>query len=264
MRTSWTHRLVAVALLALMGGYLVAEQPKVLRFDPKDYADTTTFKVDRAQYRHRDVTILIIQVRKVDFRSDPPPPLCRAWFEVRMQGKVLRQVYYDDVEALGGYYGIFVPAKQPLSEFFLATKRGDYDSRLLMVGADGSVADLPGGLYFATSDQRFLIGEQQKDQPAVIVVDVASRRVVIDGWKEHAGHALAHWYQDSEGYFFTEFVEGSDDDDMREDRSTAFRLDLVNHRVIRAPMSAKRIAGARRLRYTLESDRLEDCTYKPQ
>lgn len=264
MRASWPHRLAAVALLTLMGGYLVAEQPKVLRFDPKDYADATTFKVDRAQYRHRDVTIRIIQVKKVDRRINPPPRLCRAWFEVRRQGKVLRQLYFDDIESLGGYYGIFVPAKQPLSEFFLATKQGDYDSRLLMVGADGSLADLPGGLYFATPDQRFLIGEQQMDQAAIMVVDVASRRVVIDGWKQHASNSLANWYQDSTGYFFTEFVEGSDDDDMREDRSTAFRLDLVNHRVIRAPMSAKRIAGARRLRYTLESDRLEDCTSKPQ
>lgn len=110
----------------------------------------------------------------------------------------------------------------------------------------------------------FSLGSNEMDQPAIMVVDVASRRVVIDGWKQHASNSLANWYQDSTGYFFTEFVEGSDDDDMREDRSTAFRLDLVNHRVIRAPMSAKRIAGARRLRYTLESDRLEDCTSKPQ
>ena len=260
---AWVSGLAVIAL-PLMGGLAAADRAKVIRFDPKDYADSSTFRVSRAQYPHHGVTIRVIQVEKIDGRTNPPPRLCRAWLEVRMQGKVLRQLYFDDIESMGWFYGIFIPHNQPLDDYFLATKHGDYDSRLLMIGADGSLTNLPGGIYFLTADRRFLVGEQAKDTHALIVVDVASRRVVIDGWNQHAGNEVAKWYLDATGYFFTEYAEGSDQGPAREAPGHAFRLDLDRHRVVRVPMSAQHLSAAKRIRYDFDLHGARDCTSIPQ
>jgi len=67
------------------------------------------------------------------------PSDCRAWLEVRQGGRVLHQAYFDDIDAVGDDYGIFLPEHQPLADYFLAFKAGDYDPRLLLVGKDGAL-----------------------------------------------------------------------------------------------------------------------------
>src|SRR6266853_422107 len=146
-------------------------------FAPDDYPPTI-FSVTQANFPHGDVTVRVIQARKRT-PGGTSPFTCRAWLETRKGDRRLQRIYYDDIEAVGFSYGIFVPKHQPLTEYFIAIKEGDYDGRLLLVAKDGSVANLPGGFYFETPDRRFLIGEHATDGNSVLVVDIAGRQVII-------------------------------------------------------------------------------------
>lgn len=229
---------------------------KVRAFDPKAYP-SETFQVTEGRFALGDVTVRIVQAKKTTYDSSPPSA-CRAWFEVRKEGHLLKRLYYDDIEALGGWYGIFVPKRQPLPDYFVAVKRGDYDGRLLLVARDGSLADLPGGDFFLTADKRFIVGEHEMDTDVLVVADLAQRQIVIDGEKSREIPQVAAWYQDALGYFYTEGDDWYPEGMPQERKGYVFRLDLVRHRVVKARMSAASLAASHKVAY--ESVSKEDCS----
>ncbi|HEY1204089.1 MAG: hypothetical protein ABSH46_21285 [Bryobacteraceae bacterium] len=229
---------------------------KVQAFDPEAYP-SETFRVTEGRFLLGDVTVRIVQARKTTYDTSPPSA-CRAWFEVRKQGRLLKRLYYDDIEALGGWYGIFVPKKQPLPDYFVAVKQGDYDGRLLLVARDGSLADLPGGAFFVTPDKRFIVGEHSMDTDVLAVADVARRRIVIDGERSREIPQVAEWYQDASGYFYTEGEDWYPGGMPPERKGYVYRLDLMDRRVVKTRMSPASLAEARRVAY--ESLGEENCT----
>jgi hypothetical protein len=147
--------------------------------------------------------VRILEARKVTPDASSPHA-CRAWFQVEKGNRLLRQLYDDDIDPSGFSHGIFLPKRQLLPDYFVAVKEGDYDGRLLLVAKNGTLKNLPGGFYFLTTDQNFVIGEYATDSSALIVVDVGRRQVIIDGSKRREIPAVKNWYQDHAGYFFTE------------------------------------------------------------
>src|SRR5437879_13728514 len=198
-----TSSLVLVLfILCVLGAPSYTAAQKVQAFKPKDYP-AGQFQVSENHYTHGQVTVRILQAKKATPDSSSPHT-CRAWFEVEKENRLLKRLYYDDIDASGFSYGIFVPKRQPLPDYFVAVKEGDYDGRLLLVAKDGTLANLPGGFYFLTTDQRFVIGEHATDSSELVVIDVVRRQVVIDGGKSREIPQIENWYQDGAGYFFTE------------------------------------------------------------
>ena len=150
-----------------------------------------------------------------------------------------------------------------MPSYFVAVKEGDYDGRLLLIGKDGSLADLPGGFYFATDDKRHLIGLHATDSSSLVVIDVAKRRVVIDGEKEGLPE-IDSWYHDGTGYFFTRVDESGTSDKPKESRDPVYRLDLTNHRVDKVSMSAPAWVAAHRVDYDFDPRELTDCSSAAQ
>src|SRR6266404_2667634 len=118
------HLLPLLVALCFADGFQQAVAQQVQRFDPKAYP-SGSFRISRHEYPHGEVTVRIIQAKRVGAFSSEAPSYCRAWLEVRSD-RLLKRVYYDDIEPLGFSYGIFVPKRQPLADFFLAVKEGDY------------------------------------------------------------------------------------------------------------------------------------------
>jgi hypothetical protein len=250
----------ALLLIFLISSHLSASGQQAKRFDPKDYP-AGTFQVSRHDYPIGNYTIRIIQVRKVDDRNDSPPSLCRAWVEVRSGDRILRQIYYDDIDAVGGDYGIFVPEHQPLKDYFISLKTGDYDGRLLLIGRDGSLTNLPGGGYFLTPDKRYLISSHASDYESLVVVDVARRQIVIDGEKEELPN-VGDWYLDNDGYFFTEYNYTGQ---LRKPHQTTVaitRLDLKHLKVKREEIGAELLKSLRKIKYDPWQNS-SDCTSAP-
>jgi hypothetical protein len=222
----------SLLMISLVIGPQVASGQQSQRFDPKSYP-AESFHVSRHDYPIGDITVRIIQVVAAE-------DACRAWLEVRERGSVVRQVYFKDVDAVGGYYGIFLPNHQPFDDFFVALKFGDYDGRLLIVGKDGSLTNLPGGDFFLTPDKRYLIGSHNSDYQSPFVIEVARRRIVIDGAKEKLP-GVGDWYVDGAGYFFTEDDESGELQNPDQKTVTIYRLDLKSMKFSRGVMTKARL-----------------------
>jgi len=251
--------LVLIVFLVLSARPYAAAQ-KVQAFNPKDYP-SGTFQVTENHYTHGQVTVRILQAKKATPDASSPHA-CRAWFEVERENRLLNRLYYDDIDASGFSYGIFVP--KPLPDYIVAIKEGDYDGRLLLVAKDGTLANLPGGFYFLTNDQRFLVGEHATDSSGLVVVDVVRRQVVIDGGKSREIPPVENWYQDGVGYFFTEPEASDHGFPPREQQGFAYRLDLEHRKVVKAAITSRELAAARKISYDFDPRRNEDCTSKQQ
>jgi hypothetical protein len=237
-----------------------AEEPQA--FALSDYPPKI-FQVTQANFPNGDVSVRVIQARK-RIPGGSTPFVCRAWLETRRGDQLLQRVYFEDIDAAGFSYGIFVPKRQPLPDYFIAVKEGDYNGRLLLVAKDGNVTNLPGGFYFVTRDRRFLIGEHAEDGSYLVVIDVAQRQVVLDAEMLRDIPKVANWYRDEDGYFFT----GTDESDQgfrpREMRGFIYRLDLKTHKVARTSVTQKKLAIARKIKYDFDPRKKQDCTSAPQ
>jgi hypothetical protein len=235
--------------------------PKQPAFNPKAYA-ASRFKVTQQQFSHGDVTIRVVEVKSKEVQAEPH--FCRAWLDVEKEGSLIRRFYYGDIEPVGFSYGIFVPKTQPLDDFFVAVKEGDYDGRLLLVAKDGSVSELPGGFYFLTSDKRFLVGDYATDDSALVVVDVALRRLVIDSRNDSTVPEILDWYHDPSGYFFNTKDDSYKGWPPRAQAGTVYRLDLTRRNVSKTSMGASELASAHKVTYDFDPRQKKDCTATPQ
>jgi hypothetical protein len=233
-------------------------------FDPKAYASSRDLHISTHDYRHGKVIVRVSQVKRTRASSSIAPEACRVWLEV-WRGSLIKQIYYDDIAPVGGNYGIFVPKKQPLEPYFIAVKEGDYDGRLLLVGRDGSVSDLPGGPYFVTPDGHYIVGEYSVDGGTpLIVVDTITREVILQGDNERPTAIINNWYQDAAGYFYREPDESDNSYPQRDKKGEVYRLDLVHRRVMREIVSDQFLEAARKVPYEFNPEGLADCTSTPQ
>lgn len=247
-------------LVSMFGSASIAFSQQSKRFDPKSYP-AGSFHVSRHDYQFSYFTVRIIHAKRVYDLSAPPPSYCRAWLEVRKDNTVVRQAYFDDIDPVGSSFGIFLPKHQPLEDYFVALKDGDYDGRLLLVGKDGSLTDLPGGSFFLTPDKRYLIGEHASDYASLIVFDVTQRRTVIDGAKEKLP-GVGDWYLDNAGYFFTEDDETGQPQDTSQKTVAIYRLDLKRLKVARDVKTKARLESIQKIDY-YPWQNSADCTSVP-
>lgn len=217
------------------------------RFDPKSYP-TSSFHVSSRDYPFGTYTVRIIQAKRIYEIDAPPPSYCRAWLEVRGNGNVLRQAYFDDIEPVGSYYGIFLPEHQPLTDYFLALKEGDYDGTFLIVGKDGTLDSFPGGDAFLTTDKRFLIGSHDSDYESVFVIDLTRRQLSIDGAKEKLP-SVGDWYLDQVGYFFTEDEEDTQPHTSNPKTLAIYRLDLKRMKITKSVIDRSKLKSSRKMQY---------------
>lgn len=254
-------RFASVLLMVfLFSGPNASSGQQSKRFDPKSYP-AGSFRVSRHDYPIGNFTVRIIQAKAVYNASSPPPSYCRAWLEVREGGGVMRQAYFDDIDPVGGNFGIFLPNHQPINDSFVALKFGDYDGRLLLVGKDGSLADLPGGDFFLTPDKRYLIGSHDSDYQSPFVIDVVRRSLVIDGAKEKLP-GVGDWHVDKIGYFFTEDDANGEPPDPNQKTVAIYRLDLKGLKVTRGVLTKTRLKAISRIE-SVPFDKSPECGMAP-
>lgn len=250
----------SVVVLSLCVSLEIASGQNQKRFEARSYP-ARLFHVSHHSYSFGKFTVRIIQAKSIYEESSPPPSSCRAWMDVMDDGQVLRQAYFDDIDPVGSYFGIFLPKLQPLEGYFIALKEGDYDGRLLLVAQDGSLANLPGGDVFLTPDNRYLIGSHDSDYPSLFVIDLARRRVVIDGAKQKLP-GVDQWYMDKSGYFFTAVDNTGMPQDSKQKSLAIYRVDLSSLSVTKSAITASRLKLVRKVNL-IPWQRTSDCTSAP-
>jgi hypothetical protein len=242
------NKLAVLLAISLLSDAQLPPLKKSPAFDPKAYPPNK-FKISRKDYPLGEITVRVTQVRNEGYTMDPDT--CRAWLEVKRGDQLVKRLYYANIEPVGGNYGIFVPNQQPSPDYFVAVKDGDYDGRLFVVSKDGQLADVLGGSYFLTADHKFLVSEYSSDLHAIVVFDVGENRKVLESRNIPE---IDTWYQDDDGYFFTEYGKPGHAD----------RLDLVNGKLTKIRVTHAEITKAHKVRDDFDTAKKQDCSSQPQ
>jgi hypothetical protein len=244
-------------LVGIFGGFLplisIGAEP-YKPFIASQYS-SKEFKISQGEFRNGNVLIRIIEAKKVSGR-DKPPYACRAWLDVMAAKQTMFKRYFDDIDAVGSSYGLFVPEVQPPPPFFAIVKHGDYDGRLFLVDRNGKVFDLIGGYYFITEDKRYLLSQYHSDTSGLAVFDLQERRVVFSSDK--LPEYQHQWYIEKASYFFTA-SEWSGSGMPREKQGVAYFYDFKSHKIIEKEISSAELAASKPVAFDFDPRGCEDC-----
>jgi hypothetical protein len=228
-------------------------------FLPADLAkyDPKVFSVTDAKFSLGGASIQVVEAKNIAKDQDRHPYACRAWVEVTRAGRSTFRRYYDDIDAAGSSYGVFIPEKQPPPPFFAVVKSGDNDGRLFLVHKNGIVMDLMGGLYFISKDRRFLFSQYASDSDGLVVFDLAGGRTVFNSARIPA---IYRWYQEGEIYFFTEAEWNADLEQMTEKKGVGFFFDFNTNQLMPEKLTEAEVAAAKPVVYDFDPGKQKDCS----
>jgi len=247
---------IFVSILSLLLPLMSAGAEPYKPFIAKQYSPDD-FKISQAEFRNGDAVIRIIEAKKISKNHDEPPYTCRAWLDVMKSKETVFRRYFDDIDAVGFSYGLFIPAVQPPSPFFAVVKNGDYDGRLFLVRKDGKVFDLVGGFYFISENKRYLFSHYSSDISGLAVFDLQGGRVVFSSDKLPAYQH--QWYIKKGSYFFTASEWLGSSGMPREKEGVAYFYDFKSHKIIEKRISSAELAASKPFAYDFDPRECEDC-----
>ena len=104
--------------------------------------------------------------------------LCRSWLTVRKTNKVLKQKFYE-IEPVGGCSGLFLPSIQPLENYFIISKFGDYEGQTLLIDTSGKLIELTGGSFSVSTDKKYLFSLWDSDLSGITVFDLTKGKPIF-------------------------------------------------------------------------------------
>jgi len=128
---------------------------------------------------------------------------------IKWGDRITKKIYFKDCEALGGCSGIYVSSLQPIQNYFVLSKFGDYDGRIILVDSLGAVLSYPGGEYYLTDDNRYLFSIYNSDVGGLTVFDFRKRKLLYSS--DTLSTYLGNFYFNANRYFFK--VETDEDID---------------------------------------------------
>lgn len=113
---------------------------------------------------------------------------CFAGIKILRDTNVIYSKIFENIEALGGYAGLFVPKKQPLKNYFLINKHGSYNGVQLIIDTSGTVKEMPGGDFFITNDMKYMFVLQDIDGTLPFrVIDLSTMKLVFHSHTDEYG-----------------------------------------------------------------------------
>jgi hypothetical protein len=213
------------------------------QYSPKE------FKISQGEFPNGNALIRIIEAKTISEKYVKSPHACRAWLEVTKAKQTLFRKYYDDIDAVGFSYGLFVPKVQPPPPFFAVVKNGDYDGRLFLVDKDGKVFDLIGGFYFISENKRYLFSSYASDISGLAVFDLQRGHVVFSSDK--LPEDQYQWYIKKGAYFFTASEWYG--------HGIGYFYDFKSHKIIEKEMTSAELAASKPVAFDFDPKECEDC-----
>jgi hypothetical protein len=99
-----------------------------------------------------------------------PPFTCAALVQVAVPGSAPVLLKFDDIEAVGSYYGVSI-LEQSVGRYRVRAKRGDYDGKLILVSAEGKVEVVPGPGFIVIA-KRYLLLRHDSDISGLAIFDL--------------------------------------------------------------------------------------------
>ncbi len=173
-----------------------SDKPEV--FNAADYPlDKYQIKLDSAIFMNYKIEFR--QIKSLTVKSlDSTTAACKAWVIIRNKGKITKQLYFKNIEALGACSGIFIPEVQPKENYFMFSKFGDYDGVLYILDASGKLTEKSGGAFYLSQNKRYLFSPYHSDLSGLTVYDLEKNRVLYSFDLEQP---VESWYFQDETYF---------------------------------------------------------------
>lgn len=125
--------------------------------------------------------------------------LCRSWLTVRKGNKVLKQKFYE-IEPVGGCSGLFLPSIQPLENYFIISKFGDYEGQTLLIDTIGNLIELTGGSFSVSTDKKHLFSIWYSDLSGITVFELTQRKPIFSKEIEDDKQYGDIYFQDGKYY----------------------------------------------------------------
>jgi hypothetical protein len=222
-------------------------------------AAAANLKTTSAVYQHGQARIRITQsLPQTESTPQTSPRYCRASLRVESKGKKTQQFNYDDILPYGFSYGLFVPSKPVIENYFMVIKEGDYDGTMYLIHKNGKVHQIPGGYYFVDARQRLLFITHAMDCNCGAAVFSLPQGKLLH--RMDTSH-IQQWYRKGDTYFFT-----TEEWDGSRTYQGLYRYDAQKGKLIRSLDKAVNVvlmSNAVPVRYDFDPTRQPDCQAKP-
>ena len=219
--------------------------------------DPEKFKISKVEIRNGNSLIRLIAAKNVSEKHDKPPYLCRAWFDVIKANQTIFSKFFDDIDAVGFSFGLFIPKLQPPPPYFAVVKNGDYDGRLFLVNENGEVFDLIGGFYFISENKKFLFSHYASDTSGLAVFDLLEGLVVFSSDRLPAYQH--QWYKYDDSYFFTasEWLDSSGMPD--EKKNVGYFYDFTSQEIVEKIMTRAELGASEPIKFDFDPRDYDNC-----
>jgi len=228
-----------------------AEQP-ILEFKYVDYP-ASKFDLQIDSFTFGAYLIEFIQVTNKEAESEP---LCRSWFRLKQFGKVANQVYFDNIKPSITCAGIYIPEVQPRKDFFLASKFGDNDGKLIVINRMGEIKLLKGGQFYLTNDKRLVFSNHASEENGLTVFDLNTEKVLFEG---KVAKPLANWYFQDSRFFAT-----ISNDIITNNKINLMYFDIITNKPVIQQVTSGYVRKDKALKLFNSIAEANDCKCKPE
>lgn len=170
---------------------------KNVDYASRDYPDSL-YQTTKTLINFGLVSVNVIEVKTL-IQNNSHNFYCRTWMKIKKESKIIENLYFPDLEPVGGQYGLFIPKNQPSPKFFFIIINNDYDGRLLIINKEGKITETVGGYYFISNDKKYLFSEYYSDIGGLAVIDLKNGNIV---YKNYNLPNIDKWYFKNRQYYF--------------------------------------------------------------
>jgi len=233
-------KIFLIAIFAVVS-FACSAQVKWKQFRKADYPETKyATKIDVFAFGDFTVELIQAKLRKPE-NFEKGSAYCRIWLNVKKGNVAIDSLFYNDCEALGGCSGIYAPKKQPRTDYFVLSKFGDYDGRILIINQKGKIQSFFGGHFYVSPDNRYLFSPYDADLAGLTVYDFLQHKVLFTS--DDLDRYFSGFYNVGNHYFaiISQDVKKSDG------RTEIITFDLESKSLVPATVNEEYLAKANRL-----------------
>ncbi len=227
-------------------------EEQILEFKYVDYP-ASKFNVQIDTFKLGAYLIEFIQVTNKDADSQP---LCRSWFRLKQFGKVTNQIFFNNIKPNITCAGIYIPEVQPRKDFFLASKFGDNDGRLIVINRMGEIKLLKGGQFYLTNDKRLIFSNHASEENGLTVFDLNTEKVLFEG---KVAKPLANWYFQDSRFFAT-----VNNDIIVNNKINLMYFDITTNKPVIQQVTSGYVRRDKALKLFNSIAEANDCKCKPE
>ncbi len=171
---------------------------------------------------------------------------CRTWLTIQKNDKILKQKFYE-IDPVGGCSGLFFPPTQPIDNYFIFSKFGDYEGETLLVDKTGKLIVLTGGSFSISADEKYLFSVWDSDYSGITIFDIKSGKTILS--KEIEGDKQSGCFYFQDGKYYISYFEDN----------TVGQIDLKNRKIMFLKKQANFLKSKNKLKVYNDVQALPTC-----